>query len=89
MRKADFEGDYEDALIAAWQAAGNAQLLSQATALPQSAPGAAAGGPGPDWNPCKDNTPTQPSSWSDGLMQHYITPQGTHVQIRLDLARKP
>ena len=91
MRKADFGEDYETAMAAAAQAASNAQLIGvinqriEAAANAQKAAVEA-----------KANTPTYSIAftdhtietatayWSDGLMLHYMTPQGAHVQVRLN-----
>jgi hypothetical protein len=85
MRKADFVEDYGTALDAATVAAGNAQLMEAITNVPvTNGPQSNSDAP---VNPvvCNDRT-GGPATWSDGLMMHYVTPQGTHVQVRLDLA---
>jgi len=92
MRKADFGEDYETALAAAGQAAQNAQLIGAITQRLESATAAKTTAEetksdGPVYTiALKDHTIQLASAyWSDGLMLHYMTRQGTHVQIRLDL----
>jgi hypothetical protein len=93
MRKADFSGDYETALAAAAQAAANAQVIGAITERLESTTAAKSAAV----EETKPNTPAYiialkdhsvqlaSSYWSDGLMLHYLTQQGSHVQIRLDL----
>lgn len=94
LRKTNFAGDYEAALYAAWQAAENAQLLGAVTAPPkqlQIRPPAPAPGEARPTSVIyliafKDQT-IHPAStyWMDGNILHFITPQGAHEQVRLDL----
>jgi hypothetical protein len=82
LRKANFAGDYEAALAAAAQATANARLrLSRNTAV--------------DETPAKsavylialkdESIHAATSHWADRTMLHYITPQGAHEQVRMDL----
>jgi hypothetical protein len=92
MRKANFGQDYEAALAAAAQAAANAQLIGVITERLESATAAKTTA-----DETKSDTPTYlialkdhtivlaSAYWTDKLMLHYMTPQGAHVQIRLDL----
>jgi hypothetical protein len=92
MREANFNGDYETAMAAAAQAAANAQVIGVITERLQSA--AAAKGASDETQLktpvysilLKDQTVHFASVyWTDKLMLHYLTPQGAHEQIRLDL----
>lgn len=94
LRKTDFAKDYEDALIAAEQATANAQLIGvineRLEAAKQAKTIAAEANPNPSmpvyFIAFRDRTvETAVSYWTDGLMLHYITPHGSHVQVRLDL----
>jgi hypothetical protein len=86
MRKADFVEDYGTALDAATVAAANAQLIQAMSERPGPVNNAI--GDIMDSNSaippvaCNGRT-AEAATWSDGLMQHYVTPQGTHVQVRL------
>ena len=93
MRKADFVEDYEAALAAAGQATATAQLIGSIMARPQSE-GAKTGVEEMTSGPStplfalafKDHTVEAATSyWSDGLMLHYMTRGGAHVQVRLNL----
>ena len=86
LRRANLDEDYFSALSATAQMAINAVQLGAMTASPPAAPTVQA--------PQYDAPPSgfglrQPASWSDDLMVHYITPQGTHVQIRKELVGQP
>jgi hypothetical protein len=77
LHKANHEGDYEAALAAAAQATGITQLL-----------GTLAGEVGPP-QPQRPagvpiDAPVATRVWTDRWMLHYLTPEGGHVQIRLD-----
>ena len=101
MRQAEFEGDYEAALVAAAQAVANAQLIGsiiehrqavQASQAAQAVQAAQAGTeeaqlPAPFFLiAMKDKTINAAAAyWVDGPMLNYITPQGVHVIVRLDL----
>jgi hypothetical protein len=100
MRKANYGEDYETALAAAAQAAANAQLIGviterlESAAAPKAAPKTAAKTApdetelnGPIYSiALKDHSVHFAAAyWTDSLMLHYLTPQGTHVQIRRDL----
>lgn len=93
MRKADFVEDYEAALAAAGQAAATAELIGSITTRLQSA-GAKTTAEDMNSGPStplyalafKDHTIEAATSyWTDGLMLHYMTRQGAHVQVRLNL----
>lgn len=92
MRKANFAEDYETALVAASQAAANAQLIGviterlDSTAAARTAPEQPAA-TGPIYSIALKDRSIQSATvyWSDGLMLHYLTQQGSHVQVRLDL----
>jgi hypothetical protein len=94
MRKADFVGDWETAIIAASQAASNAQLmgviserLQESAAAAQKTAEAQPAASSPIYSiALKDRTIDSAIAWwVDGLMLHYLTPRGAHVQVRLDL----
>jgi hypothetical protein len=96
MRDARFEGDYEAALAAAAQAVANAQLIGAITehqrAVQAPKSGADAAQPSAQLPTplfliaLKDKTINAATSyWVDGLMLHYITLQGVHIIVRLDL----
>ncbi len=96
MRRAKLDYDYEASLAAAEQAAANAQVIGVITERLKSA---AAPTPavktapepadlnGPAYSiALKDHTVLFATAyWTDGLMLHFLTRQGAHVQIRLDL----
>jgi len=93
LRKANFAGDYEAALAAAAQATATAQLIGTITGQlkpPQMAPPAAKE-PAPQAPAAylialQDRTIlAAPKVWTDRVMLHYLTPQGAHGQVRLDL----
>lgn len=93
MRKADFFEDYETALAAAEQATATAQLIGSINERLQSA-GAKTTSEDMNSSPSaplyalafKDHTVEAATSfWTDGLMLHYMTRQGAHVQVRLNL----
>jgi hypothetical protein len=92
MHRAKSDEDYETALAAAAQATANAQAIGAITEhLEASAAKANA--------EAQSNTQSQTyliafqdhtvematSYWTDGRMLHYLTRQGAHVQVRLDL----
>lgn len=101
MRQAEFEGDYEAALVASAQAVANAQLIGsiiehrqavQASQAAQAAQAAKAGTeeaqlPAPFFLiAMKDKTINAAAAyWVDGPILNYITQQGVHVIVRLDL----
>jgi hypothetical protein len=98
MRKTDFGEDYEGALAAAAQAAANAQLIGVITERLQAPPPAPILAEEAKPNPpapiyylaFKDRTVESVAAyWTDGQMLHYMTPQGSHVQIRLGLVDRP
>ena len=84
LRKSNFAGDFEAALAAAWQAATNVQLR---TALAERPPAAStAPTPAIYLVALKDQTIQAATSyWVAGPMLNYITLQGAHEQVRLDL----
>jgi hypothetical protein len=88
LRKANFAGDGQAALAAAYQAAENAQLLASMTAPPKQL---RTRGPEPVMPTfyliaLKDQSIHAASTyWMDGSILHYLTPQGAHEQVRLDL----
>ena len=85
MRKADFTEDYETALAAAGQATATAQLLGNITEMSEGGPNAVPSAPLYALA-FKDRTiEVATCYWIDGLMLHYMTRQGAHVQVRLDL----
>jgi len=101
MRHAKSTEDYETALAAAAQASANAQLIgavrehleataaakASADAAKTSADEAKSEMPSPTYLiALQDHTvETATRLWSDGRMLHYLTRQGAHVQVRLDL----
>jgi len=92
MRKADFGDDFDTVLAAASQAADNAQLIGVITQRLQSATIAQmsrdqANAATASYSIAFQNhtVETAAAYWTDGLMLHYLTPQGAHVQVRLDL----
>ena len=93
LRKSDFFEDYEGALAAAEQATAITQLIGtinqqlESAAAAKAAASPAAGVSTPlYWIALKDHTIEAATSyWADGLMLHYTTRQGAHVQVRLDL----
>jgi hypothetical protein len=95
MRKADFAEDWETAIIAGTQAIGNAQLIGligerQQAAAAAAAPKTAESQPtasSPVYTiALKDRTIDSAMAWwVEGRMLNYLTPRGSHVQVRLDL----
>jgi hypothetical protein len=101
LRQAEFEGDYEAALVAAAQAVANAQLMGvivehrQAVQASQAAQAAQAAKASPEEAQLpapffliamKDKTINAAAAyWVDGPMLNYVTQQGVHVIVRLDL----
>jgi hypothetical protein len=94
MRKANFGEDYETALVAAAQATANAQLIGaikeRLASSPPAQPVAEQARPNPAaqiyYLAFKDRTVESATAyWTDASMLHYLTPQGAHVQVRLDL----
>jgi hypothetical protein len=92
MRKADFNDDWEAALFAAGQAFNNAQLigtiqerLKAAASTPTGAE--ARNAPGPTLSIALNDHTIESATvyWTDGLMLHFLTPRGAHVQVRMDL----
>ena len=95
LTRAKFEGDYESALAAVAQLAANAQLIgaiaeqqqaTQTVQTPKPATGEAQP-PSPFFLiALKDKTINAATSyWVDGPMLNYLTLQGMHVIVRLDL----
>jgi len=95
LHKADFAWDFEAALATAAQATANAQLLGVITGelkppAPAQPRGAAMETPDRE-DPIyviafRDHTLKEATSvWRDDRMVHYVTPQGGHEQVRLDL----
>jgi hypothetical protein len=92
LRKANFAGDYEAALAAAAQATANAQLRS---ALAERQPTPQSHGATVDETRPKsavhlialkdESIRAATSCWTDRAMLHYITMQGAHEQVRMDL----
>jgi hypothetical protein len=92
LRKANFENDYEAALAAAAQAIANAQLIGVITDRVQSAKTLPTDSADLKTEASlyiiafKDGTIAAATAyWWDGLMLHYLTRQGAHTQVRLDL----
>jgi hypothetical protein len=95
MHRARIYEDYETALAAAAQATANQQVIAAAKESQEamSAARAFAEAVRPDAPPSatylialKDHTvETATNYWTDGRMLHYMTKQGAHVQVRLDL----
>src|SRR5262245_52078079 len=94
IRKADFAENYEAALAAASQAAANAQAIGAiAERLESAAAAKAIADEAKSDNPTliysialKDHTVESATAyWTDRLMLHYMTREGAHVQVRLDL----
>jgi len=93
LRKANFSGDHETALAAAAQAALNAQLIGMLSGQlkPPDPPHVSAGASGRPEGPVyliafKDNTIHAATAvWTDRLMAHYMTREGAHEQVLLDL----
>jgi hypothetical protein len=101
LHKANFDYDYEAALAAAAQATANAQLLGMITGVlrPAAPPGAPpapnrppTGAVAPqEEDPIyliafQDHTIKAATAvWRDDLMLHYMTREGGHEQVRLDL----
>ena len=92
LRKADFAKDYEPALAAAAQATANAQLIGSLTEHQQPPKtGKAASSEMKSAPPIylialKDKAIDAATSyWVEGFMLNYITLQGAHVMVRLDL----
>jgi hypothetical protein len=95
LGRARFDGDYETALAAAAQAVANAQLIgaiaehqqaTQAAQPTKSAPEEAQLAVPFVLIALKDKTINAAKSyWVDGSMLNYITLQGVHVIVRMDL----
>jgi len=92
LRKANFSGDYEAALAAAAQATANVQLRGAlAGGQPSPQPHNTVGDETLPKSPVylialKDRSIQAATSyWADGTMLHYITLQGAHEQVRMDL----
>jgi multidrug efflux pump subunit AcrA (membrane-fusion protein) len=94
MHRARIDEDYETALAAGAQATANAQLIGAAKEQQEAASAARAFTdavkpvtPSPTYLiALKDHTvETATNYWTDGRMLHYMTRQGAHVQVRLDL----
>jgi hypothetical protein len=96
--KADFDGDYEAALAAAWQATANAQLIGTLTGelkppTPMPPRGASMENPEKPKPATRlyliafkdDTVQVATEFWRDKLMLHYTTTGGAHEQVRLDL----
>lgn len=94
LSRAKSEGDYETALAAAAQTVANAQVIgaitehqqaTQASQAPKPATGEAQA-PSPFFIALKDKTINAATSyWVDGPMLNYVTLEGVHVIVRLDL----
>jgi hypothetical protein len=96
LRKANFAGDYEAALAAAEQATANAQLrgtINQHLQSPQQKKTSAEPAPSKPrvfLIALKDGAvQVATSHWEDTRMLHYITPEGSHEQVRRDLVDRP
>ena len=97
LRKANFAGDYEAALAAARQAAANAQLIGTlsgrdaALKRPQNTSTQPEKSASPSYLiALTDQTVHSATSmWSDGTMLHFLTRDGVHEQVRLDLVDRP
>jgi hypothetical protein len=86
LRRAKLEGDYEAALAAAAQAAANAELIGAIAKKQQDAQTEAQSLAQYFLIALKDKTINAVTSyWVDGLMLNYVTLQGVHVMVRLDL----
>jgi hypothetical protein len=101
MRQAEFEGDYEAALVAAAQAVANVQVMGailehrQAVQAAQTAQAVQAAKTSPEEAQppgplfliaMKDKTINAAAAyWVDGPMLNFVTQQGVHVIVRLDL----
>ena len=93
LRKANFAGEFEAALAAAAQATATAQVIGTLTGQlkpPQPVRPSATEQRKPQGQlyliAGKDGTIQAASAvWTDRLMLHYLTPEGAHEQIRLDL----
>jgi hypothetical protein len=94
MRTAQFDQDYGLALAAAAQATELAPMIGAITQRVDTAAVAKASterakleAAGPTFSiVLKDHTVSAATSyWTDGMMLHYITPSGAHIQVRLDL----
>jgi len=95
LRKANFAGDFEAALAAAAQATANAQLrgtINQRLQAPQEHKTGAEPAPSKPRVYLialkKGAIQLATSHWEDARMLHYITPEGTHEQVRLDLVER-
>jgi hypothetical protein len=98
MRQAKQDGDYGTALAATWQAGENVQAIAayseqqkEASERRAAVEQARSAPPAPTWLiALRDHTvETAAVYWSDGTMLHYLTPQGAHVQVRLDRVDRP
>jgi hypothetical protein len=94
MHQAKFDEDYETALAAASQASANAQVIAAITEQRESlavakayAEEAKSNVPSPVYLIAfRDHTVEMAVRyWADGRLLHYLTPQGAHVQVRMDL----
>jgi hypothetical protein len=88
LRKADYAEDYETAYFIAGQATANAQLIGSINQrLAAAAKAEQARVSVPLYAiALKDHTILDAIAyWADGPMLHYVTPQGIHVQMQLDL----
>ena len=92
LRKANLDNDYEAALAAAAQAIANTQLIGVITDRLQSAKTSQTHSADLKTEASlymiafNDGTIAAATSyWWDGLMLHYLTRQGAHTQVRLDL----
>ena len=86
VRRAILDEDPVTALYALIQMSINAQQIGALSQVPpmQAGPQLPQFVPGISGGPVVYPQPNGGGArWSDGLMQHYITPQGTHVQTRL------
>jgi hypothetical protein len=92
MRKANFSEDWETAIIAGSQAAANAQTIGIITERLEANAAAKAKAEASKPEPptysiaFKDRSiESAVAYWSDGMMFHYITLSGAHIQVRQEL----
>jgi hypothetical protein len=88
LRKSNYAWDFEAALAASYQAAANTQLkaaFAEARQAPQNPPTPSAAA-AIYLVALKDQSIHAATAyWVDGVMLHFITSQGAHEQVRLDL----
>jgi hypothetical protein len=88
LRRAKSDEDYEAALAAAAQATANAQVIAAMTPRVKPATEQAQASPSapPFLIAYRDHTVEKAAKyWVEGPLLHYMTPEGAHVQTRLDL----